>query len=275
MSFLKKFIKSQQDEVKKENMTVGDARIALLKAAMMSEAGKLQKSGVDVPNLPKEELREMLKQRLKEQQESGEAKFPYYDWYLEVFKPQNAQIVVPRQESEANSENQPDFEALKKIAAEASADLQKNKKDIITISCSVNESLAYLYAAFHLPNANSPEYAVFNPNPMHFVKGYALPRDLYFWKESNDLAPMEFEDFKRACKGFIRSKGVHQISTIAGLDAKDKLRLTAVVKYEVNGNVPTAATLTLTVSGGLPKECETLLNKTYGAMCQAARNLMA
>ena len=89
MSFLGKFIKSQQDEVKKDDMTVGDARIALLKAAMMSEAGKLQKSGIDVPSLPKAELREMLKQRLKEQQESGEAKFPYYDWYLEVFEPQS------------------------------------------------------------------------------------------------------------------------------------------------------------------------------------------
>lgn len=102
MSFLSKFIKNKQDEVKKDNMTVGDARIALLKAAMTSEAGKLQKSGVDVASLPQKELLRMLGERLKAQQEAGDGQFPYYDWFLETFNPQNANPANTEKEAETN-----------------------------------------------------------------------------------------------------------------------------------------------------------------------------
>ena len=90
MNPLKAFIKSQQQSILgKKNLTYGDARRELLTAQMMSEAGELYKEGVDVEALSQQELQLMLRDRLKEKQAAGKLSMPFYDWYLEVFEPNN------------------------------------------------------------------------------------------------------------------------------------------------------------------------------------------
>ena len=90
MNPLKAFIKNQQAAILgNKNLTYGDARRELLKAQMMNEGGELYKEGVDVEALSQEELQLMIRDRLKEKQEAGKLSMPFYDWYLEVFEPQN------------------------------------------------------------------------------------------------------------------------------------------------------------------------------------------
>lgn len=90
MNPFKAFIKSQQQGILgKKNLTYGEARRELLKAQMMNEAGELYKEGVDVEALSQQELQLMLRDRLKEKQAAGKLSMPFYDWYLEVFEPNN------------------------------------------------------------------------------------------------------------------------------------------------------------------------------------------
>lgn len=91
MNPLKTFIKSQQKSILgKKNLTYGEARRELLKTQMMIEAGELSKEGVDVETISTPDLQILIRDRLKEKQEAGKLSMPFYDWYLEVFEPNNS-----------------------------------------------------------------------------------------------------------------------------------------------------------------------------------------
>jgi hypothetical protein len=92
MNPLKAFIKAQQSSILgKKNLTYGDARRELLKSQMMVEAGELHKEGVDIEAISAPELQLLIRDRLKKKQEAGNLSMPFFDWYLEVFEPNNIQ----------------------------------------------------------------------------------------------------------------------------------------------------------------------------------------
>lgn len=88
MSFLSKFVKNKQDEIKgKEKMTAGQARIEILQAAMINETAHLAKGGVNLDTISNEDLKALIKESFRKKQEAGELQFPLYDWYCDVFEP--------------------------------------------------------------------------------------------------------------------------------------------------------------------------------------------
>lgn len=71
----------------KEQMTAGEARVKILKAAMINETAHLAKSGVNLDTISNNELKALIKDSFYRKQTAGELQLPLYDWYCEIFEP--------------------------------------------------------------------------------------------------------------------------------------------------------------------------------------------